>query len=277
MEGGVLEEEIVAGAKGIAEKGAKEKEVGDQRLASPRDMMAQDCPEGRRASALQIRTQFGPPQDQAGNISHLPILTSTRVQSYSCREGETATGCRMPVTMPSDGSRQGPVGSEEAVGSTHRDELCEPQFTYWKGDMGETASAGRGWDSHKQQVLDCPGVTVLGRANCSGPAMVHWLAAERCPLHPWVEWPIPVHEVVLPCTGRLQPEHLLNPFEAGAHARTPTACAPENCHCLEGSRRAERRAVLAWRWAGHFHGEGRDVFLTLPPLARTVRSRRGGR
>jgi coenzyme F420-reducing hydrogenase delta subunit len=59
---------------------------------------------------------------------------------------------------------------------------------------------------------------------------------------PEPEWPIPVHEIALPCTGRLQPEHLLKAFEAGADAVCIIACAGDNCHYLEGSRRAERRA-----------------------------------
>jgi len=59
---------------------------------------------------------------------------------------------------------------------------------------------------------------------------------------PEPEWPIPVHEVALPCTGRLQPEHLLKAFEAGADAVCVITCAGNNCHYLEGSGRAERRA-----------------------------------
>ncbi len=58
---------------------------------------------------------------------------------------------------------------------------------------------------------------------------------------PEPEWPLPVHEIALPCTGRLQPEHLLKAFEAGADAVCIIACAGDNCHYLEGSRRAERR------------------------------------
>jgi nicotinamide mononucleotide adenylyltransferase len=50
-----------------------------------------------------------------------------------------------------------------------------------------------------------------------------------------------VHEIALPCSGKLQPEHLLKAFEAGADAVCIIACAGDNCHYLEGSRRAERR------------------------------------
>jgi hypothetical protein len=50
-----------------------------------------------------------------------------------------------------------------------------------------------------------------------------------------------VHEVAVPCTGRLQPEHLLKAFEAGADAVCVITCAGNGCHYLEGSRRTERR------------------------------------
>jgi F420-non-reducing hydrogenase iron-sulfur subunit len=86
-----------------------------------------------------------------------------------------------------------------------------------------------------------PDVIVFRCANCSRPGMVPEVAVERCPVEPRVEWPMPVREVVVPCTGRLQPEHLLKAFEAGARAVCVIACAGDNCHCLEGSRRAERR------------------------------------
>jgi len=52
---------------------------------------------------------------------------------------------------------------------------------------------------------------------------------------------MPVHDIVLPCTGRLQPEHLLKAFEAGADAVCVVACGADSCHYLEGSRRVERR------------------------------------
>jgi len=43
------------------------------------------------------------------------------------------------------------------------------------------------------------------------------------------------------CTGKLQPEHLLKPFEAGSDAVCVIACEENNCHHLEGSRRVQRR------------------------------------
>jgi len=46
------------------------------------------------------------------------------------------------------------------------------------------------------------------------------------------------------CTGRLQPEHVLKAFESGSEAVCLVACADDNCHHLEGSKRCARRAVF---------------------------------
>jgi predicted neutral ceramidase superfamily lipid hydrolase len=50
-----------------------------------------------------------------------------------------------------------------------------------------------------------------------------------------------VREVLVPCTGRLQPEHVLKAFESGANMVCAIACAEDNCHYLEGSKRCARR------------------------------------
>lgn len=60
-------------------------------------------------------------------------------------------------------------------------------------------------------------------------------------------WPFPAREVLVPCSGKLQPEHLLKAFEAGADLVCVVACAADNCHTLEGSRRAERRVEYVRR------------------------------
>jgi hypothetical protein len=46
---------------------------------------------------------------------------------------------------------------------------------------------------------------------------------------------------VVPCTGRLQPEHILKAFESGADLVCAIACQEDNCHYLEGSKRCVRR------------------------------------
>lgn len=43
------------------------------------------------------------------------------------------------------------------------------------------------------------------------------------------------------CTGKLQPEHLLKAFEVGADVVCVVACERDDCHRLEGSRRAAQR------------------------------------
>jgi coenzyme F420-reducing hydrogenase delta subunit len=54
-------------------------------------------------------------------------------------------------------------------------------------------------------------------------------------------WPFPVQEVVVPCAGRLQPEHFLKAFEGGADAVGVVCCEEGNCHHHEGNKRCRRR------------------------------------
>jgi coenzyme F420-reducing hydrogenase delta subunit len=56
-----------------------------------------------------------------------------------------------------------------------------------------------------------------------------------------VKWSFPAEEIVVPCTGKLQPEHFLKAFEAGADMVCVIACEDANCHYLEGSKRVHRR------------------------------------
>ena len=84
-------------------------------------------------------------------------------------------------------------------------------------------------------------VTLFICANSARPGIAPTSGRLQRPTPLPVEWPFPAHEVVVPCTGKLQPEHLLKAFEAGADLVCIIACAEENCHYLEGSRRAKRR------------------------------------
>jgi hypothetical protein len=79
---------------------------------------------------------------------------------------------------------------------------------------------------------------------------------------------MPVTQVLLPCTGRLQPEHVLKAFEGGADLVCAIGCREDNCHHLEGSRRCARR-VDHVRGILDEIGLGGDrlVFLTLPGSA----------
>lgn len=85
--------------------------------------------------------------------------------------------------------------------------------------------------AHKAEAFASPNVTVFRCVNCSAGHLSQ----------PEPEWPIPVHEIALPCSGRLQPEHLLKAFEAGADAVCVITCGRNDCHYLEGSLRSERR------------------------------------
>ena len=95
--------------------------------------------------------------------------------------------------------------------------------------------------THKAVTPASPNVTVFRCVNSSRPCAQPEPSIEQRPSQPEPEWPIPVQEVALPCTGRLQPEHLLKAFESGADAVCVITCAGDNCHYLEGSERAERR------------------------------------
>jgi len=100
------------------------------------------------------------------------------------------------------------------------------------GQKEEAALTGDPVGAHKAAPPASLNVTVFRCVNSSRPGA----EARRLP-----QWPVPVHEVALPCTGRLQPEHLLKAFEAGADAVCVITCAGDDCHYLEGSRRTERR------------------------------------
>ena len=86
-----------------------------------------------------------------------------------------------------------------------------------------------------------PYVTVFICANCARGSQTPESAGRSRPNTPRFEWPFPVQEVLLPCTGRLQPEHVLKAFESGARLVSVVACREDNCHHLEGSIRCARR------------------------------------
>jgi len=84
-------------------------------------------------------------------------------------------------------------------------------------------------------------VTVFVCTNCARGGAAPTSASRRRPSPPRFDWPFSAYEVVVPCAGRLQPEHVLKVFEAGAEAVCVIACEETNCHYLEGSRRCRRR------------------------------------
>lgn len=84
-------------------------------------------------------------------------------------------------------------------------------------------------------------VTIFVCANCARPAQAPTSAGRPQPTVPDFGWPWPVREILVPCTGRLQPEHILKAFESGAGLVCAVACGEDNCHHLEGSKRCARR------------------------------------
>ncbi len=85
------------------------------------------------------------------------------------------------------------------------------------------------------------GVTVFICANCARPGKELSSAGRARPSVPDFNWPGNFQQVVVPCTGRLQPEHVLRAFESGASIVSVVACQEDNCHYIEGSRRCARR------------------------------------
>jgi F420-non-reducing hydrogenase iron-sulfur subunit len=90
---------------------------------------------------------------------------------------------------------------------------------------GATSSTGDAADNHEPEALVSPNITVFRCAHCS----------------PQFQSESPLHEIALPCTGKLQPEHLLKAFESGADAVCVVTCAQGDCLYLEGTQRTERR------------------------------------
>ena len=84
------------------------------------------------------------------------------------------------------------------------------------------------------------GVTAFICVNCARAGVAPFSTKPRPDL-PAFDWPMPVDEIVVPCTGRLQPEVLLKAFESGASLVCVIACQDDNCHYVEGCRRAGRR------------------------------------
>jgi F420-non-reducing hydrogenase iron-sulfur subunit len=84
-------------------------------------------------------------------------------------------------------------------------------------------------------------ITIFICANCARPGHVPTSAGKTRPETPDFNWPIPVEQVTVPCSGRLQPEHILRAFESGSSVVSVIACQEDNCHHVEGSRRCALR------------------------------------
>jgi F420-non-reducing hydrogenase iron-sulfur subunit len=85
-------------------------------------------------------------------------------------------------------------------------------------------------------------VTIFVCANCARPGQAPTSAGRPQPAVPDFGWAWPVQEILVACTGRLQPEHVLKAFESGSDVVAMVACEEDNCHYVEGSKRCARRA-----------------------------------
>lgn len=84
-------------------------------------------------------------------------------------------------------------------------------------------------------------ITVFICANCARPAKDLTSAGRPRPVVPDFNWPCKAQQVIIPCGGRLQPEHVLKAFESGSDVVSVIACREDNCHYIEGSRRCALR------------------------------------
>jgi coenzyme F420-reducing hydrogenase delta subunit len=113
-------------------------------------------------------------------------------------------------------------------------------------------------------------IVVFVCANCARDAQMPTSGKRYRPRAPKFQWPSSVRalEVVIPCTGRLQPEHVLKAFEAGADSVCVVSCEETNCHCGDGSGRCRRRLdFLSGLLAQVGLGDNRLMLFHLPGSA----------
>jgi F420-non-reducing hydrogenase iron-sulfur subunit len=92
-----------------------------------------------------------------------------------------------------------------------------------------------------ESISEQPEVTVFVCANCTRPGEVPTSAGRTRPAVPDFGWPGFVKQIIVPCAGRIQPEHILRVFESGSSVVSVIACQEDNCHQAEGSRRCTCR------------------------------------
>jgi coenzyme F420-reducing hydrogenase delta subunit len=57
-----------------------------------------------------------------------------------------------------------------------------------------------------------------------------------------MQYPSEIRVIHVPCTGKVEPEHILGAFEKGADGVLIAGCLEGGCHFLEGNLRAKRRS-----------------------------------
>ncbi len=117
-------------------------------------------------------------------------------------------------------------------------------------------------------MQDSPWIAAFVCTNCARPAKVSGAAVKARPVIPDFNWPVRTQQVVVPCTGRLQPEHVLKAFESGASVVCVIACEENNCQYIEGSRRCSLRVGFVRSILEEIGlGEGRLLLASLPGSA----------
>jgi len=92
-----------------------------------------------------------------------------------------------------------------------------------------------------ERMTDPSEITMFVCANCARRGRKPTSSGRFRPAVPDFKLPEPADRVVVPCAGRLQPEHILKAFEKGARMVAVVACREDNCHHVEGSRRCALR------------------------------------
>jgi F420-non-reducing hydrogenase iron-sulfur subunit len=84
-------------------------------------------------------------------------------------------------------------------------------------------------------------ITLFICANCARQGKKLTSAGRKRPVVPDFDLPGRVRQIIIPCAGRIQPEHVLKAFESGSSIVSVIACKEDNCHYGEGSRRCALR------------------------------------
>jgi F420-non-reducing hydrogenase iron-sulfur subunit len=117
-------------------------------------------------------------------------------------------------------------------------------------------------------MQDSTRIAVFVCANCARPGKEFTSSGRARPVIPDFDLPGQVHQVIIPCAGRLQPEHVLKAFESGSQVVSVIACDEENCHFAEGSRRCSIRVEYIRSLLNEIGlGEGRLLLSYLPGSA----------
>ncbi len=114
-----------------------------------------------------------------------------------------------------------------------------------------------------------PPLVVFVCANCARGGKSPNTAVRSRPCPPDFGWPAPVKTILIPCAGRIQPEHLLKAFEDGANAVAVVACQEDNCHSVEGCSRCLHRVEYVRGLLGEIGlGADRLMMFHLPGSAK---------